>query len=1057
MTMRSLPTASLLLTGLYGTLCFCLIALPSAGQTDSTLASMDSVDDWNGQWIGVIGGNKPNTWICYRKTIDLDQTPQQAIARIACDSKYWLWINDKPVVFEGQLKRGPTPRDTYFDKVDLTPHLNTGQNTIAILVWYFGTHGFSHNSSGKAALLFDATIDGQILISDESWRVRVHPAFGTTDPPKDNVRQPEANIRFDARHDIANWHSKDYDDSSWGPPTLFGKPPTPPWNQLFIRPIPQWKNSGVVDYEKVDVRTKDNLVERVCTLPYNCHVTPYLKVKAPAGRVIDIHSDIYDMYGQLKLVETHRHEYVTCEGVQEFELPCWINGHEIRYVMPQDVEVLKLRYRETGFDTEFLGNFECDDAKLNQLWEESLRTLYVTMRDTYMDCPDRERAQWWGDAVNEIGEAFYALDTEKAPMLAKKGIYELVRWQRPDGVLYSPVPSGVRVPELDFPMDGSWKKELPQQMLASVGWYGFWNYYRYSGDRDTIAAVYPYVKKYLSLWQFGDDGLVVHRPGGWDWTDWGNNIDVPPTENAWYYLALKAAIEMANLSGNQQDVAAYQLKLKSIEDHYRPTFWTGKGYRSPSYDGPTDDRANAMAVVSGLALPQDYAEICNVLTSQQHASPYMEKYVLEALMLMHKPKLARQRMKSRYAAMLEDSCSTLWEMFDEMVLEGFGSLGRGTCNHAWSGGPLTILSQYFAGIAPVSPAFETYEVLPQLGELTHVEATVPTRYGFIDLEIKRTGEVPLQMELSSPEGTIATVGLPEAHLPLGATVRVNDTVIARGETRVENDLPITQVGRDENYVLFKVPAGDWDFVVENDGTDTINVLTDKERTAGFKLLFNGSDLTDWNHEGNWVVQNGAIYRASDGGFLVYAPHTLPDDFELRFQWRIAQGGNSGLYYRPTQYEYQILDNKIHSDGKNPRTSAASLYFCMAPSHDATNPAGQWNTARIVCKGTVIQHWLNGKKVVGFDYADPQWAAYVDLLRERKGDLSSRNGHLSIQDHGDPVWYRGIKLRTLGPDDELNRTPVIPAEVPKEALEHEQEILAYIRSLDKQRSEGGNSP
>jgi len=91
-----------------------------------------------------------NQWICYRKTIHLAKAPTQAMARIAVDSKYWLWINGELVVFEGQLKRGPTPKDTYFDRVDLTKHLRKGDNTIAVLVWYFGKDGFSHKRSGKA-------------------------------------------------------------------------------------------------------------------------------------------------------------------------------------------------------------------------------------------------------------------------------------------------------------------------------------------------------------------------------------------------------------------------------------------------------------------------------------------------------------------------------------------------------------------------------------------------------------------------------------------------------------------------------------------------------------------------------------------------------------------------------------------------------------------------------------------------------------------------------------------------------------------------------------------
>jgi hypothetical protein len=230
-----------------------------------------------------------------------------------------------------------------------------------------------------------------------------------------------------------------------------------------------------------------------------------------------------------------------------------------------------------------------------------------------------------------------------------------------------------------------------------------------------------------------------------------------------------------------------------------------------------------------------------------------------------------------------------------------------------------------------------------------------------------------------------------------------------------------------------------------------NQLTEQEKQSGFELIFAGRDFEGWQQSGNWVIQEGAMFRAERGGGIVYKAKTIPDDFELRFEWKVGRGSNSGVYYRPGQYEYQILDNQVHADGKNPRTSAASLYFCMAPSRDATKPVGQWNTARIVCKGTVVQHWLNGEKVIGFDYADPKYAENVELLRLRGADLSARGAHLSLQDHGDPVWYRAIKLRALGPDDEIDVAAVTPAAIPEEALKIEQQKLQRIIENRKKRS------
>jgi alpha-L-rhamnosidase len=768
----------------------------------------DPTADWRAPWIGVVGDSKPNTWTCFRKQIELDNAPKAAEALVACDSKYWLWINSDLVVFEGQLKRGPTPRDTYFDRVDLTKHLKPGGNTIAVLVWHFGRHGFSHNSSGKSGLLFQADIDGVPLDSGADWKTRVHPAFGATDPPLDNVRPPEENLRFDARHDIGPWQRPEYDDSDWGPPTVYGIPPVGPWNELYERPIPQWKDSGLMPYAfapKFPVTSSGDPV--VGKLPYNCHVTPYLKVEAQGDEVIKICTDVLDRYGKLRLVETHRHEYVARPGVQEFELPTWINGHEVRYTAPAGVKFLDLRYRETGYDTEFVGSFECDDARLNQLWKEAARTLYVTMRDTYMDCPDRERAQWWGDAVNELGEAPYVFEPRKSALLTRKAIYELVRWQRPDSTLYSPVPSGLRIPEIIAPIDGSWDQELPLQMLASVGKYGFWTYYCNSGDKKTLIDAYPAVKRYLSVWKLGEDGLVVHRAGGWDWTDWGQDIDTRVVENGWYVLALQGAIEMARLAGADDDIPGYERQIASIRKSFNPLLWNGEAYRSPDYQGATDDRAQAMAVVAGLAAPEYRRPIIEVLQRERHASPYMEKYVLEALMQLDAPDAALDRMTERYAAMLSDDVGTLWELFDPITLEGFGDLGRGTYNHAWSGGPLTILSQYVAGVAPTSPAFKTFDVSPNLHRLNRIDAVTATLYGPIRVNARKGAEGTLSVAVEVPPGTTATVWIPVKE---ASAVTLNDRPFPLDTSAATPSSPALEERRGER-LGFRVPAGVWRF------------------------------------------------------------------------------------------------------------------------------------------------------------------------------------------------------------------------------------------------------
>ena len=689
------------------------------------------------KWIGSEQCQSiPNTWLCFRKTVHLPGVPGEMIANIAVDSKYWLWINGKMVVFEGGLKRGPAPGATYYDQVDIAPYLEKGENTIALLVWHFGKNGFSHVNSGTAALLFCAQGANLSIVSDKSWQCSVYRAYQNTEAPFPNYRLSESNIRFDARKELAGWNMPDF-SGKLGASIEIVAPNEMPFGKLVARPIPMWKDGGLTDYPEVVKNEKGDTIR--CRLPYNCQITPYLHVKASAGLAVGMLTDNYTG-GSANNV---RAEYITREGEQEYESFGWMNGHEVLYVVPAGVEVLGVKYRETGYNADMKGSFACDDDFYNELWKRSARTLYITMRDNYMDCPDRERAQWWGDEVNELGEAFYVLDP-RGWQLATKGIYELMNWQRPDGVIASPVPSL------------NWCKELPLQMLASVGWYGFYTQAFYSDDYSFVPHIYDGLKKYLhEVWQVDDQGMPVVRPGDWNWGDWGTDVDMEVLTTCWYYLALKAEKEFALHLRKLYDANQIGEMMKRISAAFDARYWNGKAYRSKLHNGETDDRAQAMAVVSGLAPAGRYKALLKVFKKEYHASPYMEKYVMEALFMMGEPEFALKRMRDRYAKMMSYPYTTLFEWWG-IGAEGFGG---GTINHAWSGGPLTILSQKLCGIEPLAPGFKQFRVAPQLGSLNKASAVVPTLYGDIRVDIRQQDH-KLGIQVVVPQGTTAVVALP---------------------------------------------------------------------------------------------------------------------------------------------------------------------------------------------------------------------------------------------------------------------------------------------------------
>ena len=682
--------------------------------------------------------SEPNTWLIFRKNVTLESVPKSLIAQIAVDSKYWLWINDRLVVFEGGLKRGPARNATYYDEVEIAPYLTGGNNTIAILVWFFGKNGFSHISSGLAGLWFEAIAPGIEIISDGTWRGMVYSAYQNTDEPLPNYRLPESNIRFDARREVVDWNKKSF-TGNLNRAIIVNDIKDVPVGQLVKRPTPLFKDYGLSDYTAVRKNVKGDTL--FCRLPYNCHITPYIKVKAKAGSMIKMQMDNY-LGGSAPNV---RAEYITRDGEQEYESFGWMNGNEVWYTIPEGVEVVAVKYRETGYNAEFVEPFRCDVPFYNELWKRSARTLYITMRDTYMDCPDRERAQWWGDVVNELGEAFYAL-TPASHKLALKGVYELMNWQRADGVIFAPMPAG------------NWNRELPLQMLASVGWYGFYTQYFYSADSSFIPVIYDRVKKYLhEVWKVDDQGLAIERSGEWNWGDWGVNVDIGVLTNCWYYLALKAEREFALQLGKKADAANIESMMKKIAANFDSKFWTGTAYRSPGYTGENDDRSQAMAVVSGLASKDKYPALRNVLKKEFHASPYMEKYVLEALFVMNDPVFALERMKKRYEKMMSyQEYTTLFEGWG-IGAEGFGG---GTINHAWSGGPLTMLSQKVCGVEPTSPGFRTFRVAPQLGFLKEASTTVASVNGEIRVSVSVKGK-GMTVNVKVPEGVTAEIVFPK--------------------------------------------------------------------------------------------------------------------------------------------------------------------------------------------------------------------------------------------------------------------------------------------------------
>ena len=214
-------------------------------------------------------------------------------------------------------------------------------------------------------------------------------------------------------------------------------------------------------------------------------------------------------------------------------------------------------------------------------------------------------------------------------------------------------------------------------------------------------------------------------------------------------------------------------------------------------------------------------------------------------------------------------------------------------------------------------------------------------------------------------------------------------------------------------------------------TSSQNSLTDAEKSEGWQLLFDGQSKNGWhsyNKKGNlddWKVENGTLVLNSTKKDDDIVTDEEFENYHLKVDWNISEGGNSGIIFslkESPQYdrsyktgpEQQVLDNERHSDAKIPKHRAGDLYDLIACSTEVVKPAGQWNTAEIIKNKDSLTFKLNGTTTVQTKMYDDNWKKMIaaSKFKEWKTFGTFRKGAIALQDHGDKVMYRNIKLRKL---------------------------------------------
>ncbi len=663
------------------------------------------------KWIWAADATKKNSNVIMRRTFSFgaEKPPARAFCRAACDTHYYMYVNGNAVVWQGGFNR--SAHSAYYDEFDIAKFLVKGDNVIVIYCQYFGAEGAGRDlvPSARAGFIFEC--NDLNIYSDETFAVYESVAYKSA--RRGNCCYAGFGMQYDASLEgqIQNVLDPMFNSSLFVKATEHAAYPDEVMGVLTPRPLPLERFSAqpVIGKPKKTTDQFDGDTYTI-TLPREMRVTPYFEVTANGQERITVKTDRTDCQGcfgdESSVYSAHSVEYITKPTVNVFECLLPMTGQSLIFTMPHTVKVMKLGYREIGYDAAPTCEFRSESERLNTLFDKATDTLYCSMGSTLMDSPERERTMWLGDA-SIAARALY-LSYYDAAALVKKVIDDVLAYADGD-LLYSCVPGNVPV-------------DIPSHGLLCMSEYGLFAQYRnFVGDAAFFRNNYTRLCDYLMLWEMTEHG-VAPRDGNRRWFDNLYNIDELLIENALYYSACAFLKALGAELGERDYDETFDDRMTNIAEFIEST-WDGIGYASSA--DRYDDRANALIALCGLVPDDRKAAVARLLAATQNASPYMEWAVIEALGKLGRRDLALRRFESRYALAAESDGKALGEDF----------AGYGTKCQSYQAAVVSELVQIFAGIE-VKDGARRIKIAPDFTALKDFRLSLKLATGELDVRAK---------------------------------------------------------------------------------------------------------------------------------------------------------------------------------------------------------------------------------------------------------------------------------------------------------------------------------